>query len=39
VLLVVAAYYVPVSDILKSKFRPAPGYHADSPVVAGGVKP
>jgi cytochrome c oxidase subunit 1 len=39
VLLVVAAYYVPVSDILKSKFRPAPGYHADSPVAAAAVKP
>jgi len=35
VLLVVLAYYVPISDILKSKFKPAPGYHPDSPVVAG----
>lgn len=35
VLLVVLAYYPPLSDIVKSHFKPAPGYHADSPLPIG----
>ena len=31
-LLVVAAYYPPIHDIVKSNFQVAPGYHPDSPV-------
>jgi cytochrome c oxidase subunit I len=32
VLLIVFAYYLPISNILKSKFQQAPGYKPDSPV-------
>jgi cytochrome c oxidase subunit I len=31
-LLIVLAYYPPINDIMKSKFKLAPGYHPDSPV-------
>jgi len=32
VLLIVIAYYAPISDIVKSNVKPAPGYRPDSPV-------
>jgi len=32
ILAVVLAYYPPLNDILRSHFRPVPGYHPDSPV-------
>jgi cytochrome c oxidase subunit 1 len=32
VLLIVVAYYPPISEIVKSKVKPAPGYAPDSPV-------
>jgi len=38
VLLIVLAYYSPISDILKSKFKPAPGYKPDSPVAVESVR-
>jgi CDP-diglyceride synthetase len=38
VLLVVLAYYPPLSDIVKSKFKTAPGYRPDSPVAVQSVR-
>ena len=38
VLLVVLAYYPPLSDIVKNKFKPAPGYRSDSPVAVESVR-
>jgi len=33
ILAVVLAYYPPLHDIVKSHFKPVPGYHPDSPIV------
>jgi len=35
VLLIAVAYYPPIHDILKSNFKPAPGYMPDSPALVG----
>ena len=32
VLAVVLAYYPPINDIMKSHFKPVPGFHPDSPI-------